>query len=620
VTGSSTAVADEAGIRASIGTVGVDFTQTFTTWDKFPAVAARYTRTGGTDDLKTYTNALARALVPNSTGALSNTAGVTGDFKLQAQYVHRSNNSVVVVLALSSAATYDEAGSLFTMSDTAGGTALAQFGDADAVQCETFTASTAAVDFLFVVDDSGSMATSQQSLSNAATAMANKLANTTLDWRLGMVTTSYTSTLASDLSKNSNINKGAFRTFTKNVDQFRAWLTQNSACSSGTCSSYTSTTTCVDNRQCWVNITGDGTERPYDAARAAVNYITGSATGEDRLRAGAKLVVIVMTDTHDQSTDTIGTYINFFNDPNGNPAKQRIAVHGIICPQGQTCGSNEEPNSDSRLTDVINATGGLSGYIKDPANPNTNTIDPTINAIVDSVIASSGYKTLKPPIGASMRVAMANVLDPVACPTKSDLPRSRTNGFDVDGINQTVSFYGGCRPAAAGTTQAAVSYRYWVDRTSNPDGSPPPCSGDANYDPNQADFCKGKLTCNRTTDLCECPSDCGGGGQPGQVCNTDPNVCAWQCAPDCGGTCGAFKTCNTSTCACTCTQSATCAPGFKFDATACGCVCDAAALNCGSTYNVDLNTCSCFCKTDCGGCPPGFTCNTSYCVCQGGIN
>ena len=33
-------------------------------------------------------------------------------------------------------------------------------------------------------------------------------------------------------------------------------------------------------------------------------------------------------------------------------------------------------------------------------------------------------------------------------------------------------------------SQAAVSYRYWTDRTPLADGNPPPCAGDPYYDPN----------------------------------------------------------------------------------------------------------------------------------------
>ncbi|XXF79059.1 adventurous gliding motility lipoprotein CglD [Myxococcaceae bacterium GXIMD 01537] len=620
VNSSTTAAADESGIRAaSFNSVGLDYTQTFTTWDSYPAMAARYTRASSSEDLKTFTNTLARSLVPNSTGSLLSTAGVTGEFKMQAQYVHRSDSSVVVVIAITASANYNEAGGLFTMADTAGGTALAQFGDVDAVQCETFTARTSAVDFLFVVDDSCSMSVSQTALSDTATAMANKLGNSSLDWRMGMVTTSYTSGNNSSLP-NTNINKGIFRSFTNNIHQFRAWLKQNSDCSSGRCSGFdaaTEPTTCTDNRQCWVRLSGDGAERPLDGARAAINHMTDAAApAANKLRPGAKLVVVLMTDTKDQSADTnINTYINFFNTTAGNPASQRVAVHGIICPQNTTCGSNEDPNDNTRLKEVIEATGGVTGYINSPT-----TIVTTINAIVDSVIASSGYKTLKPPIGASMKVAMSDVLTPASC-DKNDVPRSRTNGFDVDGINQTVSLFGACRPASSGTTQAAVSYRYWVDRSTNANGSPLPCASEGPlHNPSDPDYCLGKLVCNRATDKCECPADCGGGGKPEEVCNTDPKECKWECGPDCNGACGSFKTCNTGTCSCSCVQSASCAPGFKFDPNACGCVCDAQALGCGSTYNVDLNTCSCVCKPDCGGCGVGYTCNKSYCMCQGGIN
>lgn len=610
---SSTAAGDESGIRgASFSSVSVDYTQTFTTWDNFPAIAARYTGSSGAQDLKAYTNALARSLVSGSSGTLSGSAGASGSFKMQAQYVHRSNSSVLVVLALTPSDNYNEAGGLFAMADTAGGSALAQFGDADAVQCETFTASTAVVDFLFVVDDSGSMANSQTYLAQAANEVERKLQESSIDWRLGMVTTSYTAS--------NEPNYHVLRAFTDNINQFKAWLTQNSVCGANNqCSRVPADTTeCTSNRQCWVDIDGSGTEKPFISAQRAVEYITASTTVDEheRLRPGAKLVVVVLTDTADRSEGNISVYTNFFANPAANPANQTIQVHGIICPQGQTCGQNEDPNGNSRLTDVFQATGGVYGSIRD-----ANSITTTINAIVDSVISSSGYKTLKPPIGASMKVAVSAVLDPNTCPSKADLPRSRTHGFDVDGLSRAVSFFGGCRPAQSGQTQAALSYRYWVDRTANPDGSPPPCSSDRDYyDANDPDFCRGSLVCNRTTDLCECPGDCGGGGEPGQVCNTDRSVCDWECAPDCGGACGSFKTCDTATCSCSCVESATCAPGFKFDTEACGCVCDTEALGCGSTYNVDPATCSCACKPDCGGCPDTYTCNTSYCACVPPIN
>jgi hypothetical protein len=610
--------ADEAGIRtASFNAATRDYTQTFTTWDGFSALAARYSQ-AGTTDLKAFTNTLARSLVPGSAGALAGTAGITGPFKMQAQYVHRSNQSVVVVLAITPAAEYTEAKSLFTLSDTAGGTALAQFGDADAVQCEKFTANQAVVDFLFVVDDSGSMATSQQSLADAATAVAQKLGNATLDWRLAMVTTSYTAS--------NEPNSTLLRGFTRNVNQFRAWLTQNSTCGgNGQCTNVTEATTCTSKNQCWVNIDGTGTERSLDSARKAINDLKAAGGTEDtRIRPGAKVVVVILTDTRDQSSNPVTTFSQYFLDTgsvvgeSNNPVDQPIQVHGIICPpDGPRCWvdandpNNYEENANPRHLDIIQATGGVYGSIRDAASITT-----TINAIVDSVIASVGYKTLKPPIGASLRVAVEAVTDAVTCPSAADLPRSRTHGFDVDGISRAVSFYGACRPKVAGTTQAAVSYRYWSDRTTNPNGVPPPCKSDPYYDANEADSCRGKLACNRATDRCECPADCGGGGAPGQVCNTDPAVCAFACTADCGGTCGTYETCSQSACACTCAPDATCAEGYDFDPNLCACACNTAGLNCDAQHQPDANSCSCACKADCGGCGRREVCNPSTCTCD----
>jgi hypothetical protein len=592
---STTVVGDELFVRGQFSpSVAAGTTQTFTTWDGHPALQAFYDQSA-TTNLRDYANQVANQLVGSGAGSLTGGSAVTGPYKLQAQYVHRSNASVLVVVAITPTARFVDPG-LFVMGDTAGGTALAQFGDADAVQCETFTTGNGMADFLFVVDDSGSMQTSQGALGDAAAAVANRLGNSQLDWRISMVTTSYTQ------PDYSWPNRNVFRGFTRNIDQFKAWLQQGATCPDPT-------------QRCWVGIDGASEERSLEGARVAVDYMTNASTPADkRYRPGARLVVILLTDVRDQpDTVPVSTYIDYFKG--ANPTGGLIQMHGIICdPAGGDCYPGE-PSANPRHLDVIQATGGIVGSIR-----STTSIQGAINTIVDSVIASTGYRTLKPPIGASVRVALESVQNPAAC-SANDLPRSRTNGFDVDGISQALSFYGACRPASAGATKAAISYRYWSDLTPNKDGNPPPCSTDTGYyDPAAPDFCKGNLSCNRQTNRCECPSDCGGGGAPGEVCNTSRDVCDFTCTADCGGTCGSFQACNTSTCTCQCMASASCAPGYKFDPAACGCVCDTGALNCGSTYQPNAATCACVCKDNCGGCGPGTACNQSLCRCEPKLN
>jgi hypothetical protein len=658
--GATDPTADEAALRAVINGVGAltnPLTQTFTTWDNIPALQAFYDQVGTGVDLNARASVLANALVGTTGAPLPTTAGVNGPFKIQLQVAHRSNTSVVNVLALVPSAGFVEP-AIFYAGDVAGGSALAQFGDANAQQCEKFTAGTSKVDFLFVVDDSCSMASAQTSLGQAGAAMEASLNNSTLDWRVGMVTT--------DTSR-------PLRPFTKNANQFKAWLAGPPNQPPPASQDYTGYRECranpgaanalqcatndpsgnTLNRQfiagsscpsagdpsdaCWIRTDGTGTEVMLRAARAGVNTVTPAPAVEvaDKIRPGAVLVVVGLGDADDQSNEAIADYIAFFNNTGAaagttrNNANQRIVFHGIVCPPGADCpvpvaGSNpprdlfnngpETQNNPQRHAQIITATGGVRGDIRDSVS-----ITSSINAIVNAAINASGYRMQKPPIGASVKVAIAAAAG--SCPSITNVPRSRTTGFDFDGVTRTLSFFGGCRPAAA-NTEAAVSYRYWIDSTSNVNGSPPPCFGDPYYDANEADRCSGRRACNVSLNKCECPGGCGATAPAGRVCNQSLAVCDFVCTPDCGGTCTGYQVCNQTSCSCQCAPNATCAPGFKFDNSAgvCGCVCDTAALNCTApTHEANPNSCSCVCKPNCGTCANGQSCNMSTCSCAGEI-
>lgn len=639
--GAMNPIVDETQLRPlfnGVGAITNVTTQQFTAWDNIPAAQAFYDM-AGTTDVKTRANAIANALVGMNGGSLVGAGTGMGPFRVQLQVLHRTNAAVVVMAALTPIANFSGA-PLFTMSDTAGGSAIAQFGDDNASQCEVFTPGNAKVDFLFVVDDSCSMASSQGALAATATQMTAQLSNSSLDWRLAMVTTSYFNG-----GNSTTNNNNALRGFTRNVDQFRAWLTQNSSCNNMRCNTVVPTppatmgpacNTGGSSGGCWVGTGGTSPERSLESAARAVQQITPATVTEQagKIRDGAQLVIVLLGDADDQSARNAAEFTTFFTTANANitfgsntyqnRTGGRIVVHGIVCPQGSTC--NAEPNNNKH-GQVISATGGVRGDLCNPRMGNTAadcsqypSIPVAVPNIVTSAIAAAGYRMQKPPIGASVKVAMANVVDMAQC-NPNDLPRSRMNGFDFDGINRTISFFGACRPAGA-MNRAAVSYRYWIDVTPQPGGNPPPCLNDPNYDPTQPDFCRGRLACNRTNGVCECPQDCGGNGPPGTICNTNPQVCDFVCTADCGGTCSSFQQCNTTSCSCDCRQMFTCPAGFRFANSngQCGCVCDTAALNCGQAYVADPSTCSCTCKADCGGCGPNQTCNRSVCSCGGGIN
>jgi hypothetical protein len=637
--GATTPVADETNLRAVFNTVAPisnATTQLFTSWDSTPALQAFYDQAGATD-VKTRANALANALVGTNAGSLAGAATAMGPFRIQLEVLHRTNQAVVVMAALTPISNFSGT-PLFTISDTAGGSAIAQFGDDNAAQCEVFTVGNAKVDFLFVVDDSCSMNSSQNALAATGVQMAQQLSNSSLDWRIGMVTSSYY------LGGNSN-NQNVIRGFTRNVDQFRSWLTEDSECMNMRCNNLMPTPPATMNPACnpsggfnggcWVGTDGNSNERVLESAARAIHTITPATATEQagRLREGARLVVVLLGDADDQSPRNAMEFIDFFTTNNAsltlgnNTYTNRagpVLVNGIVCPQGSTCNGEDLGNKSGQ---VVSGTGGVRGDLCNPRMGQAAadcsqfpSIPVSIQNIVTSAIAASGYRMQKPPIGASVKVAMVGVLNSALC-NPNDLPRSRNNGFDFDGVNRTLSFFGACRPSTT-MSRAAVSYKYWIDTTPNPGGNPPPCWNDPYFDPNAPDFCRGRLVCNRLTNICECPQDCGGGAPPGKVCNTNPQVCDFVCTADCAGTCSTFQQCNSNSCACECRQTFTCPSGFVFANTngQCGCVCDTASLNCGPSYQPDPLTCACACRSDCGGCPSGRVCNRSVCSCSAGIN
>ncbi|MFL5358293.1 adventurous gliding motility lipoprotein CglD [Archangium sp.] len=563
--GATDPLGDEEALRPSIaakGTLSNRTALTFKTWEGFDAVQAFYDQAGTTTDLNDRVNQLVDALVPGSTGRLSGKAGVVGNFRLQTAFVHRSAQSLVVIIAVAPVANVTDTNrsttAAFSIKDLSDGSAIAQFGEPTAVQCERFSLPTAKVDFLFVVDDSGSMSSSQKALGIAAKSAVTALNASSLDWRMALVTSSY----HLDPSKNSEWGPNALklRPFTRNVNKVMAWLTQGSTCSSSTktCSLASppgptpadcpGDTSQGSNGGCWVDIQGASAEGVLGAARKAVDDMTPGTAPTDtesdlKTRADATIVVVLLGDADDQTNgyttalqncgsnsttvdggkcDPISDYVSFFGTGSEvpqptNKTKKHIVVHGIVCPAGSDCGEYNPPSQ--RHVQVVNATGGIVGSIINDASISTS-----MDAITGNTIGNAGYKTLKPPIGASIKVAMDNVSNPAVCTTGNDIPRSTANGFDFDGRARTLSFFGACRPAAS-STNIAVSYRYWIDQVKDPNGGVP-CEDDPGYSPTEPDHCAG----------------------PTLGCNDAGNACV--CKPNCGDTCGTGAKCNMTKCAC----------------------------------------------------------------------
>jgi hypothetical protein len=409
-------------------------------------------------------------------------------------------------------------------------------------------------------------------------------------------------------------------------------------------------------------------------AASTMNYLPASSPGTEdtwKIRSDAKVALLIVTDALEQSNEGRGSEATLWTDgadgnvlkflrggPNNGVAtagtteaetwdpfrtdEEPLFSGGILIPLGEAPEGRSDDIGDPRLAryhDAITAMGGVIGDIGD-----VNSIAPTVEAFMRALIGSaSPYVLSKAPISASIKVAMEGQPD-TGC-LWENIPRSRINGFDYDGATRQITFYGVCRPSNDVQNLAqkiAVSYRYWQDKTSNPNGDPNPCPGG----------CAAPLVCNPATGSCECPGDCGlqDGCDAPSVCNTDPAVCECACPPDCGASPSNPRlTCNTATCAFECAadcggqppgadyscntatcqyECAACDPTtrptvnsdrFECEVTTCQWTCpdDCGATLPGVGYRCDKSTCDYVCTADCGGqCSGSQTCNATACACE----
>jgi hypothetical protein len=646
------------------------------TWDGFEAVLGTYDLNFNGDASQAAT-AVVERILPGATDLMAN-VGATGPFKLRMQFVRRSAQRVIIVGALMGVGAYNPDTTAFYLEDITNGSALAQVGDETAVKCDTFTTQAyPKADIMVVIDNSGSMGSSQTALSNAANAITTQLATALLDWRVARIT--------SDTHDPHNPCAGAVCNPTArrygegagtSTSAFEVWPFIRPV--DGTPAALQAASDIIRQRLMVPGTTGWGVESTFSPLRFILKdnpdltntrrllpaTAAGAAVDEWKLRADARFAVLIVTDASEQSSRTGGGINVIYNwtdgangtvqqflrggasaeswDPNRTD-EAPIFMGGILCPLGQWCNGEDEASGNTlagtqRYHDSINALGGIIGNIA-----NTGSISAMVGAYMTALIGNtSPYLLTQAPISASIKVAVDG--QPVTGCNWANVPRSRQNGFDYDGATRKITFYGTCRPSnevALLGKKIAVSYRYWVDRTA-PNGNPTPCGG----------MCVAPLQCNPATNMCECPSNCGlaNGCAAPSTCDTATNVCACACPADCGGTpsdprfvcnqtscqfecpadCGGVApgpqfTCNRTTCQ---YQCAACNPAtrpqvngdrFSCDLTTCqwSCPSDCGSVAPGDGYRCNPQTCAYECTADCGGSCSGFeTCNPSTCGCM----
>src|SRR5881398_2605323 len=252
----------------------------------------------------------------------------------------------------------------------------------------------AKVDFLWIIDNSPSMAGEQSVLSAAADDIANQLANARcpIDWRMAVAYTDlHLQPGANDVCSGApGPGRRRLCPFTTDLNVFRNGTPQCAYVKAGTC--------------------GDASERGFNGARVAIDRLlagTGCEPvpgGDCTLRPDAQLAVIFMTDTGDQTTDTetppgepdnsVPSWVSYFSDYDLlRPAAQRSLVDGLLCPLRPTpdnpapCSDRlEDPALFNRYSQVIAGMDGTEGSIR---NDDMMQLNDSITRIVDAAIVGA---------------------------------------------------------------------------------------------------------------------------------------------------------------------------------------------------------------------------------------
>ena len=511
---------ERRGSILQLGTIESFLTRSFTTVEGYPAEQATFRIQSRTDtDARRAVGLLASSILDDTTltGALP-MAGRTGrSLVLKLLTVYRRASEVVMVAAVAIDPEPAEA-RMLRLEEFTDGTNVARWGSFTRHVCDPFDAKASSkADIIFVVDDSGSMADDQEAVRSAASAMTDILRTANLDFRLGV-----TRTLAQD--RNSN-RRGRLEGdgLTSDLAQFQ--------------------------RDILVGADG-GWEPGLETGLLALDGLlprtpAGQAENANRLREGAGTVVVHLSDERDQTVECAACGAcdaeegepTFCTDPAAQPVisdfidryiargATTFAIVGDLPNGCLQAGANAEDNFEpgQGYVEVANATGGQFGSLCGNMRENLENV-----ARVATGVASI-YELSAIPASATLKVAIGPLGQGRV------IPRSRTNGFDYDPVQNKVVFYGDARPQDG--YEVVIAYRRW-DYANNP-GTPD----------DGCDRCPGDATCRPASDLVECDRTCGQ-----EICGVET-----VCLPDygrCGdpseiipptsscGDCGPTQACN----------------------------------------------------------------------------
>ncbi len=428
----SGAAQQEAADRAVVGTlatVAAASSRALVTFDGYGAVIADYDLNLAATTPAELANSLVGAFAPGAPVGLLPPGGAQGtSFHLSTETAFRDSSQVLVVGALSSASLLTDDQTI-RLNDVSNSTALAGHTDQTDIACDSFlSVGVNPVDFIWVVDNSSSMENEQNAVSAAGDAMAALLSNTTLDWRIGVA------------NSDAVFDGLLFSGFIRDISRFKSDIRQGTG--------------------------GSPLERSLEMGLKAIDHsleggctAAGQPENQYRLRCDATRIVILLTDEEDETIEEKSGGENYPGSPDAVIVSQFVRAY-----QDHDAVLFAIAGGDPRCPTALNASKGINAVVNGVGGGTVGSIcDGDQSANVENIIraasgVSSTFRLSRPAVSATLKVA--EVLEPGQAPR--EVPRSRTDGFDYDGVSNAVVFYGGFRPLHD-DLDVVASYRYFIE-------------------------------------------------------------------------------------------------------------------------------------------------------------
>ena len=409
---------------------------------------------------------------------LNNAFLSASDQTMLAAVIDRGSRFILTVAVAPSAAIDDRAGLTGSLAgDMASAASVARAGEPLEDACTAYSVDDRPkVDFLWIIDGSGSMSEENNLVKSYAQNFAQILSASNLDWRLGVVS-SNCEDIANDAAISPEIKAlfpgsglaAACPSFPIGIPG-GARLKNGQLCGGRFTTDPTEFATCINQ----VANQSISTEYTATIAPAAIHRLLPRAANQpSKLRQGAATVIISVTDEFD---DLFQSQMGWrdaggASDPPHDPSLSGIdsaKLNGVVDPfvaylqrpesaatafgifwvPGQRCSTASE--AAAGIDRVVSRTGGTAGNICD------GNLQSTLAAIAE---ASAGLASSLRLEGTAVPPSIDVRLGDVSAQQLVEPDRSRADGWDYDAVTNAVSFYGPNPPQTR--DRVVITYKRW---------------------------------------------------------------------------------------------------------------------------------------------------------------